>query len=347
MRVIVCSCLALLISTSAWAESVIDVSAVQQLNKLEKKYFSHTFESDDAELRAGRLEKLILGEENTTASLKERIEKLAALSPKDNSESAESANARLDTEDNSAKTNENELAPARDDEGKVRLQSDYPHVTFLEKNILGKTYAGEALPGRLSRLELAAFGNASGNPDFSQRTEALDRYVDKRTARKTNSKELVQAENRAYSNAETSRPGSSSAMSKQVLTTVANTVLGMTGFGMIPAAMGMAQRMKEPAAQQYSEQEDDPLVLAATPPSSETRLLTKVAWCEMKVFGRTFSSVHLTDRLKQLSQQLQFETTKSGLELMDDISGMIKVVQSNYVNSDKKPIGSTSQPSME
>jgi hypothetical protein len=139
-------------------------------------------------------------------------------------------------------------------------------------------------------------------------------------------------------------------MNKQkVLATVANTVFGMAGFGAM--AMGpkigplsgfsgvhFSQRQANPNAPDTSiPEEEDPTISSSLPPPNEAKLITKVSWCEYKVFGRTFLNMHLTDRLRQLSQQLQYDTSKSDLELMDDIGAIVKLVQAQVKS---KPISS-------
>ena len=73
--------------------------------------------------------------------------------------------------------------------------------------------------------------------------------------------------------------------------------------------------------------QDDPAVFQAAPPDSNARLIVKVGWCEVKVFGHTFPDMHLTARLGQLNKELHLEPGKSDIQLMDDIGLMIKTVQ--------------------
>ncbi|CAN5508380.1 hypothetical protein BH11CYA1_BH11CYA1_14350 [soil metagenome] len=54
----------------------------------------------------------------------------------------------------------------------------YPRITAMESAILGKSYANEALPARLSRMEVKAFGKATDKADLSDRTDSLQDYVE-------------------------------------------------------------------------------------------------------------------------------------------------------------------------
>ncbi|MBS1993843.1 MAG: hypothetical protein JSS83_25175 [Cyanobacteria bacterium SZAS LIN-3] len=55
----------------------------------------------------------------------------------------------------------------------------YPHITTLEKAILGKAYPADDLTARLARMEVKAFGKASTDSDLSQRTDDLEDYSQK------------------------------------------------------------------------------------------------------------------------------------------------------------------------
>jgi hypothetical protein len=242
-------------------------------------------------------------------------------------------------------------------------QADYPHVTSLEKSILSQTFVGQDLLSRLNRLETTAFGQPSTNPDMSQRTDALDKYVVKKLHKKPFAEQQAQnAETASAPNANgQQQTAQGSSGTSKALGMVANTLLGVAGLkgpmGMMGPGMGMGhgmprvglgggprtgqrQQQQQAAA---SEKDDDPEVFTSMPPPREARLLTKIGWCEVKTFGHTFQSMHLTDRLRQLSKQLDFETTKSDLELMDDIGGMIKVVQAHQPSTGATPIGAAPQ----
>jgi hypothetical protein len=242
----------------------------------------------------------------------------------------------------------------------VANQPDYPHITALEKAIIGQTFVGQELASRLGRLETTAFGKPTESPDFSQRTDALDKYVAKKLHKKPFAEQQQEAET---ANGRSSTPQQNSGGpggSAKALAMVANTLLsaagmGMGPMGMINPAMGMGgmgrggfgggrlNQKQQQAAPAPVEKEDDPEVFTALPPPQGARMQVKIGWCEVKTFGHTFQSMHLTDRLRQLSQKLDFETNKSSLELMDDIGGIIKVVQARQGGSNAVPIGSANQ----
>jgi hypothetical protein len=97
---------------------------------------------------------------------------------------------------------------------------------------------------------------------------------------------------------------------------------------------------------------DDPAVHEADPPAADANLMTKLGWCEVQVYGHTFSDaglqeaslpllhLHLPKRLEQINQRLQFEPRKSGVQLMDNIDGLVKCVSAK-----KKAAGSTKSSS--
>ena len=353
MRLIIClSLLAAISSNSAAAfaeNSSLDKPALQSLCSLEKRYFGHTFDSDADDSRTARLEQLVFGEQGS-GSLVERIGNLVKATPQEDASTA-SGGANNAGE---RKKNKNGTAPlakenlSSTDAGKDKstsTQEDYPHVNALEKAILGEVHANEELPARLDRLEQTAFGAASQSPDFVQRTDALDNYAAKKLH-----KNVAQFPNYDSPKAPAGAAPGTGMNKQKVLATVANTVFGMAGFGAM--AMGpkigplsgfsgvhFSQRQANPNAVDTSVPEEvDPVISSSLPPSNEAKLITKVSWCEYKVFGRSFVNMHLTDRLRQLSQQLQYDTSKTDLELMDDIGAIMKLVQSQVKS---KPISST------
>lgn len=61
---------------------------------------------------------------------------------------------------------------------------DYPHVTALEKDILGATYIGQPLSARIVRMETKAFGAASKSDDLGERTDNLETYAEQKLHKK-------------------------------------------------------------------------------------------------------------------------------------------------------------------
>jgi len=271
---------------------------------------------------------------------------------------------------------ESETAYSADGES-IQNQADYPHVTALEKAILSQTFVGEPLPDRLNRMEIKAFGSASNNPDSSQRTDALERYAEKKLHKKAPDQQTTDT---ASSNGQSSKAPKLLSMLGQGVLGLAGLGgggggvgsggmgsvgmgsgamgglggmglggmgMGMGGMGMGRGGMGFGGMRRQQAAQQQPTPEaetrkDDPQVYDPTPPPPNAKMLTKVGWCEMQVFGHTFSNMHLPERLGQLSREVNFEPGKSDVALMDDIAPLIKTVQARKQTG--QAIGSGMQP---
>ncbi|HEY9776537.1 MAG TPA: hypothetical protein V6C81_22435 [Planktothrix sp.] len=224
--------------------------------------------------------------------------------------------------------------------------TDYPRVDALEKAILGQTYLTEPLGERLSRMETTAFGKPSGSDDLGDRTDALQKYADKKLHKK------VLPDNATADSAGGGKPESDL---DKVASFVGKTLLGMAGApvgglgsgaiggvnpiglagglggGLIPGFSGIRARPRSAAQQQQQQPVDnhpqDPAVYAKSPPSADARLITKVGWCEVRVFGHTFPDMHLEQRLKQLNDQVRFDPGQTSLQLMDHIGALMKDVE--------------------
>jgi hypothetical protein len=222
-------------------------------------------------------------------------------------------------------------------------QTDYPRVTALENAILGQAYAGQPLGDRLSRMEVKAFGSPSTNSDFGDRTDALEKYADKKLHKKIE-KELAPEETAGGGNTQP-RSGMENIVSmigRSLLGMAAGNVGGIGGVGpgagLLPGFSGIRTHQKSQAQQQQEEQQskaqqesrrEDPAVYQKDPPPPDAKLLTKVGWCEVRVFGHTFQNMHLAQRLGQLNQELNFEPGKSDLELMDHINALMAAARTH------------------
>jgi hypothetical protein len=273
---------------------------------------------------------------------------------------------------------ESETASSADSEP-IQNQADYPHVTALEKAILSQTFVGEPLADRLSRMEIKAFGSASSNSDLSQRTDALERYAEKKLHKKAPDEQTTDT---ASSNGQGSK-------APKLLSMLGQGVLGLAGLGggglggmgsggmgsggmglggmgmgmgrggmgfggmgmgMGPGGMGFGGMRRQQAAQSAQQQptpeaetrRDDPQVYDPTPPPPNAKMLTKVGWCEMQVFGHTFPNMHLPERLGRLSREVNFEPGKPDVALMDDIAPLIKTIQARKQTG--QALGSGMQP---
>ncbi|MBX9687502.1 MAG: hypothetical protein K2X27_12415 [Candidatus Obscuribacterales bacterium] len=215
--------------------------------------------------------------------------------------------------------------------------TQYPHLDYLEKNILGELHNNENINIRIKRLEIIALGSASGSEDLTERIAVLDAYVEKLLRK------------RGFNDGPVNQSAQNSvSSSKQKLATIGNTLLTVSGLGGFAALGGLGPRMQgaarqpaapvEMAASDPSEQ--DPVAYSPVPPAAGARLISKVGWCEVQLYGHTFSAQHLPDRLRQLSSELQIGTNKSGVQLMDDIGPMIRAVQ---IRRPARPIGVSPQ----
>ncbi len=251
--------------------------SLAQMSKLETTIFSHSFGSDPLDKRLTRLEHFVFGDtkDGTTADRLKAME--TVLGP------SHSGNSGV------AKTPQNQqLAYNPTPPGEVPIVSDmtdppaqYPHITTLEKQILGQTYESEGPSARLKRLELKAFGAPSESPDMSARTDALEDYAERRLKTKPfiPSQDMVRA--------------------------VEAPDYGDAGDAPPP---------------------EDPLASQPEPPPSSARTLSRVAWCEKHLFGKTFPEMHLLPRLHQLNAELFPKDKEKDIQLMDRLDVIVKAV---------------------
>jgi hypothetical protein len=237
----------------------------------------------------------------------------------------------------------------------------YPRVTAMETAILGATYINEDLSARLTRLETKAFGKPSSNADLSDRTDALQQFAETKLHRKLFKEDpdfVSVSDNGQRSSAQTgsatSAGGSGDSAgaggpnrSRQLLTAVGTSLINMAGLGLPAAAMGMGpvgfggvrvrHRQDVPQSEQTeaprNEPMEDPAVMEKSPPPASAKLLTKVGWCEVQVFGHTFPAMHLPQRLNQLNTEIEFAPGKSNIELMDCTAAMLEAAQNHKQRS--------------
>lgn len=363
LSLLACHCLPI------WAADELSSGNKEKLGRLEYKLFGHSFETESIEERAARLEDLILGEQKT-GSAQQRVEDLIGLykdeelaPPKPDPapvKPAKTASGHNSNTNNTATAPSNKSSSSYAADSSSSLSDveaaelkDYPKITALETAILGHTYEKDPISARLSKLETSAFGSPTNILDYSQRTDKLEEYAEKKLHKKVvaSSSQMYQVE-RPTPN---TQPSNKANMSKAAIAMAANTLLGMTGLGglgMIPgAAMGMLGNRPGANRPQDTAPPKDDLNLSAAPdtadggnsdpsllPSADAKLQTKIAWCEQQVYGQTFPNKHLTDRLRLLSQELHVCAGKSDFELMDDIGVIMKAAQGR---TKPRAIGST------
>lgn len=340
MRAIVCSLAALSVvfCLNVQAATSLDAATLQKLTQLERKYFEESFDADTDEARIERLEKLVFGEP-ASGAVQPRIEKLVAAvaaahennfdadnlgtqvkqtttsgaalpsAGKTHQPTKTAAQQVLDPDDSSMSDDDADVDPSSS------RQDNYPHVTALEREILGKSFVGQPLVERFSRMETKAFGVPSQSQDLSQRTDALEKYAEKTLHKKPFGSGLEQAETTQQSK-----------LPLQLLSTAGNALLGMSGSSFSGVRVHQREEMpEEPESKRPVD--DDPEVYENDPPPPDAKILVKVGWCEVKMFGRTFSQLHLIKRLEQLNTDLKVKPGESGMELMDDADLMVKSVQ--------------------
>jgi hypothetical protein len=129
---------------------------------------------------------------------------------------------------------------------------------------------------------------------------------------------------------------------------------GSPGMGGMGGGSGGQQQQNQPPAEREKPifPPDDPAVQAATPPTPDAKLLTKVGWCEVQVFGHTFSDaglteaslpathMHLSERLQQLNQKLNFKPGMKSIKLMDNVDELVTFARDNA----KKPSKEVAAP---
>ncbi|MBX9668662.1 MAG: hypothetical protein K2X93_13635 [Candidatus Obscuribacterales bacterium] len=126
--------------------------------------------------------------------------------------------------------------------------------------------------------------------------------------------------------------GGSPNRARSVGTMIGTTLLNVAGLG-VPGFGGVRVRnradlpQQEQAAiqaNQHQEPQEEAAVFEKEAPPATAKLLTKVGWCEMQVWNRTFPSMHLPQRLAQLNEEIKFAPGKTGVALMDCSAAMIE-----------------------
>jgi hypothetical protein len=296
------------------------------INSLEQTIFGQTYASDSLQERISRLEIKAFGVVSTDPDFSHRTDALDQYVAQNLSNSSGTQPKYKET------VSQTNTLP-----GAVPMR--YPHIESLETTILGDTFPNDTLQDRVSRMEVKAFGSASSNPDMSVRTDALEAYADKKLHKRP------QPQNNDEDTASNGQQqqGSSGGMENKILNMVGKTLLGMSplgslGGGAMPfmsgmGGMGGGGRGRHQQAQQQAQPAEkpappppDPAITSSNPPPSSAKMITKVAWCEMQVFGHTAPDLHLTQRLEQLNQLLNYAPGQSGDKLMDDLDPLIKAV---------------------
>lgn len=251
--------------------------SLAQMSQLETTIFSHSFNSDSVDKRLTRLEHFVFGDtkEGTTS---DRLKAMTTAMGVAHASAPPSVAKVPQNQQLAYNSTPPAQAPVVSDMTDPPAQ--YPHITALEKQILGQTYESEGLQSRLKRLETKAFGAASENPDLSARTDALEDYAERRLK---------------------TRP-------------------------FIPSRDMIAAAEAADADAPDAPAPEDPLASLPTPPPSTARTLSRVAWCEKHLFGKTFPDMHLLQRLHQLNAELFPKDHEKDIQLMDRLDVIVKAV---------------------
>lgn len=335
-----------------------DANDIKQLGNLETRFLGHSFsssKSEKVETRVARLEKLVFGEAKT-GNIDNRLESLIQSVSQATSENDEATSSGKQVNEEEISTPVSSQAPSSNKTTSPG-QDQYPRVGAMEKALLGKSYAGEDLGLRLARMEKKSFGKELDSEALSDRTDALQKYIE----RKTHKKLFVPPKNsevatRQPQQEERSRvPGLINAVSTALFGPAGNGTIGgintgMMGFGGIRVRnradvqrQEMARLEREGKLPQMAPPQpvEDPLVKKASMPPKSAKMKTKVGWCEVQLYGRTFPTKHLLSRLEQINGELEYKPGIKGIKLMDDVDSMVKLV---YSKNPHKQVSSKSQP---
>lgn len=284
-------------------------TAEKQLEAIEKQYFQHTFLNETVDHRLTRVEKFTFGETytGTTISRLQRLMATLSASPAQLEDAEDAphksvAQSRPVAQTRPPQSSAPQTRPQTTQTQPTDSGESYPHVTFLENEMLKQTYDGQPLEDRLARLETKAFGAPSQNPDLSSRTDALERYAETRMHKKPfiNREDVSPEDNPNFP----------------------------VGYSTIPLDYNNApaRPSKFDLAKEEMHAEESEAAAAPTPPNEHDRLLARLAWCEQHTFGRTFPDMHLLPRLHQLNSHLFPQDKEKDIQLMDRMDLIVKTV---------------------
>ncbi len=171
-------------ATFDFAPTFAASGSLSDLDKMELKFFHHTYPKEDQGERLDRLEKMFFGEAKEGPT-NERFNKLKELVPDlDQVQAPEPATPGKNTNNATAgggrssgrgtsNTASNSSNAAQPDDDRPDEGTAYPAITAIEQRKLGKTFESEPVGDRLARLEKKVFGHASDSNDFTDRMDRL------------------------------------------------------------------------------------------------------------------------------------------------------------------------------
>lgn len=146
------------------------------LGPLELKFFAHQYDRETPAERLDRLEKLVFGTVQT-GSIEQRVAKISQtidVSKPATTEKPSTAN-NLASKDHAVAKQPVQSVSSTD--ATDPSTANYPRVSELERSLLGRTYVGEPVRQRLSRLETKAYGAPSRVEDLAVRVDKLTSYA--------------------------------------------------------------------------------------------------------------------------------------------------------------------------
>lgn len=143
-------------------------SVKDQLSAFEERFFANTFADESDSKRMDRIERVVYGRRRS-GDTQQRLSRLMMDVPV----IAEPANSQRSQIAAAPTNNEVDQDPASPEQA----YNDYPTVTALEEQILGRTYEQLPVQQRLAQLEVKAFGQASSSNDLAGRVDRLRQYV--------------------------------------------------------------------------------------------------------------------------------------------------------------------------
>ncbi len=160
-------CIGLVSLSSLPAHAIVRLG---DLGPLELKFFAHQYDRESPTERLDRLEKLVFGSVQT-GSIEQRVAKI--------SQTIDVSTPEKTVVPSSSKERAIGI-PAKSAESRNQVDNataDYPRVSELERSLLGRTYVGEPVRQRLSRLETKAYGAPSRSDDLAVRVDKLTSYA--------------------------------------------------------------------------------------------------------------------------------------------------------------------------
>lgn len=291
--------------SSASAQTVPTLNP--DIASLETRFFDHTYPNESMDARLDRLERMVFGEQKTGSDQSRLTALLLAVPAGPASNSDQTSQTGANTSQPALPDNQTASQSASGgDQGTDSTASgvdsgdigDYPRITQLEQEILGKTFTNEPIQNRLEQLELKAFGKANTKSDLSDRTEKLEDYADKHFPQ--------QQQKQSY----------------------ADTAYG---GGYPPGGYqnnnypGGAPQYPQQAAYGYPQSTQNTNLL---PPHST--LDQKVTWLEQQVYGATYPTQPLLDRVNRLASSIfPADSPQRAQSLADQVNSMIGSVELN------------------